>query len=265
MLRYFIQLQYKGTGFSGWQRQPNAKTVQEFLDESLSMALREPVFTTGCGRTDAGVHATDFYAHFDLNAPIEDEKLALLRSNGILGNDVNVSRFIKVSNEAHARFDAISRSYIYQIIRKPNPFLSEYAWLIFNDLNLEKMNEAASYLLGKKEFDCFCKAGGNNKTTICEVTEAYFETHGNLWRFHISADRFLRNMVRAIVGTLIEVGRENLSLAQFQHLIDTGTRSDAGVSAPAKALFLSCVAYPTEIIPQSNQKQIPELIPFNHE
>lgn len=263
MLRYFIQLQYKGTGFSGWQRQPNAKTVQEFLDESLTMALREPVFTTGCGRTDAGVHAIDFYAHFDLKSPIEDEKLTLLRSNGILGNDVNISRFIKVPDDAHARFDAVSRSYIYQIIRKPNPFLSEYAWLIFNELNLEKMNEAAALLIGKKEFDCFCKAGGNNKTTICDVTEAYFETHGNLWRFHISADRFLRNMVRAIVGTLIEVGREKLSVAQFQHLLDTGTRSDAGTSAPAKALFLAHVAYPTEIIHQVTSKQIPELIPSN--
>lgn len=253
MQRYFITLSYDGTAYHGWQIQPNGISVQEVLEHSLSTILRETIAVTGAGRTDAGVHGRMMVAHFDTELSFDCAQL-VYKVNRLLPRDVSVSRIEPVSEDLHARFSATSRTYHYYVYTGKQPFSRQYSCALHYSLDFDKMNEAAAYLIGEKDFKCFCKAGADVKTTICNLTEARWipindeftlttdDTVMN-WCFVITANRFLRNMVRAVVGTLVEVGRGRLSLDEFKKIVDGGTRSDAGESMPGNALFLWEVKY----------------------
>ena len=255
MQRYFIKFSYDGANYHGWQIQPNGISVQEVLEKALTTLLRVNTGVMGAGRTDTGVHAHSMIAHFDGQEGIDCKQLAY-KLNRLLPRDVAVTAVFAVNNDLHARFSAISRTYHYYIHHGRNPFLRAYSYEMPYALYYERMNEAASYLIGERDFKCFCKAGGDNKTTICNLTEARWErcktelsiynnaTEAEEWCFVITANRFLRNMVRAVVGTLIEVGRGRITLEEFRKIVDNGTRSDAGESMPGNALFLWNVKYP---------------------
>ena len=253
MQRYFITLSYDGTAYHGWQIQPNGISVQEVLEHALSTILRESIAITGAGRTDAGVHGRMMVAHFDTELSFDCAQL-VYKVNRLLPRDVSVSRIEPVSKDLHARFSATSRTYHYYVHTGKQPFSRQYSCAFHYSLDFDKMNEAAAYLIGEKDFKCFCKAGADVKTTICNLTEArwipvndeFALTTDNTvknWCFVITANRFLRNMVRAVVGTLVEVGRGRLSLNDFKKIVDGGTRSDAGESMPGNALFLWEVKY----------------------
>lgn len=253
MQRYFITLSYDGTAYHGWQVQPNGISVQEVLERSLSTLLRETVAVTGAGRTDAGVHGRMMIAHFDTEKPIDCGQL-MYKVNRLLPRDVSVSKIEPVNMELHARFSATSRTYHYYVHTGKQPFARKYSCELRYYLDFDKMNEAAAYLIGEKDFKCFCKTGADVKTTICNLTEARWipaneefalTLDGTVtnWCFVITANRFLRNMVRAVVGTLVDVGRGRLSLEDFKKIVDGGTRSDAGESMPGNALFLWEVKY----------------------
>lgn len=258
MQRYFIDFSYDGTHYHGWQIQPNGISVQEVLEQALSTLLRQAMSVTGAGRTDAGVHARKMTAHFDFENPINTKQL-IYKLNRLLPHDVSVANVYPVDGELHARFSATSRTYHYYLHCAKNPFLRKYSYQLHYNLDFKAMNQAAQYLLGEKDFKCFCKAGADVRTTICTVTFAkWCETtspigaadvckDGN-WCFIITANRFLRNMVRAIVGTLIDVGRGRLSISEFKRIVDMGERGDAGDSVPGNALFLWDVTYPTSNI-----------------
>ena len=253
MQRYFITLSYDGTAFHGWQIQPNGISVQEVLEHSLSTILRERIAITGAGRTDAGVHSRMMVAHFDTSQSFDCVQL-VYKVNRLLPRDVSVSRIEPVKKDLHARFSAISRTYHYYIHTEKQPFSRQYSCALHYQLDFDKMNVAAAYLIGEKDFKCFCKTGADVKTTICNLTEARWipikdelalsqgEKVTN-WCFVIKANRFLRNMVRAVVGTLVEVGRGRLTIDEFKKIVDGGTRSDAGESMPGNALFLWEVTY----------------------
>ena len=241
-MRYFITFAYDGTNYHGWQVQPNGISVQERLDGCLSTLLRKKVETVGAGRTDAGVHARMMVAHFDWPGELDGEQLAY-RLNRILPWDIAVQDVRKVDERLHARFSAKSRLYRYYIHLSKDPFLRRYSWEIHYPLDFRIMDEGASLLLGEKDFACFCKAGGNQKNTRCLVTEAHWDQQGNQWIFTIRANRFLRNMVRAIVGTLVDLGRGQITLQDFARILANGSRSDAGESVPGNALFLEEIAY----------------------
>ena len=253
MQRYFITLSYDGTAYHGWQIQPNGISVQEVLEHALSTILRESIAITGAGRTDAGVHGRMMVAHFDTELSFDCAQL-VYKVNRLLPRDVSVSRIEPVSEDLHARFSATSRTYHYYVHTGKQPFSRQYSCVLHYSLDFDKMNEAAAYLIGEKDFKCFCKAGADVKTTICNLTEArwipvndeFALTTDNTvtkWCFVITANRFLRNMVRAVVGTLVEVGRGRLSLDDFKKIVDGGIRSDAGESMPGNALFLWEVKY----------------------
>lgn len=243
-MRYFIYLSYDGSSYHGWQVQPNAISVQQKLNECLSMLLRgRNSDVTGAGRTDAGVHAHMMVAHFDIDDSLDGEWLTN-KLNRILPQDIAVSRVVRVRDDAHARFDAKARTYHYWIYTKKNPFYRHYATRITFPLDFDKMNEAARYLLEVSDFTSFSKLHTDVKTNICKVQHAAWTSLGNdLWQFEITADRFLRNMVRAIVGTLIEVGRGRLSLADFKKVISLKNRCAAGDSMPGNALSLVDIRY----------------------
>lgn len=248
MVRYFIYLSYDGTAYHGWQIQPNANSVQAELNSALSTLLKEGILTTGAGRTDAGVHARLMVAHFDVTKEIEnpDGGYAELcyRLNRILPPDISVEKIEQVAPDAHARFDARARTYHYYIYQGKNPFRRHYAANFSFPLDFEKMNRAADRLLRVKDFTSFSKLHTDVKTNNCIVTKAEWkETEPGLWRFEITADRFLRNMVRAIVGTLIDVGRGKISLQQFDNIILEKNRQSAADSVPANALFLVDITY----------------------
>lgn len=250
MHRYFIKLAYNGNRYNGWQVQDNtANTVQEIIQNSLSSLLQEKTEITGCGRTDTGVHATEFYAHFDSekNDLHSDPKHWLYKLNKMLPPDIAIHEFIPVNQNTHARFDAISRKYIYKISRNKNPFFQDSHWYLYGDLDLDNIQKACSFLIGEKDFSCFSKSNTQTKTNICNITEAYWETNKEEWIFHIRANRFLRNMVRAIVGTLIEVGKNNMKPEEIIDLLNGKNRSDAGFSVPAKGLYLTEVKYKKDI------------------
>ncbi len=245
-MRYFIRLKYNGQQYHGWQIQPNAPSVQETLNKALGLILRRTIDTTGCGRTDTGVHARNFFAHFDLDEPINDcnyvlQRLDAMRLSGILCEDI-----YEVPDNLHARFSASSRSYEYQIMRKRDPFLEGYAHHVFGPINLDKMNEAAKHLLGRHDFAAFSKSNTQVHTTLCTVTEAVWVDHRNTAVFHIRADRFLRNMVRAIVGTLLDIGQEKLHAKEIERIMQSQRRSEAGISVPAHGLYLTKIEYPPE-------------------
>ena len=220
-MRYFVWFSYDGTNYHGWQMQPNGITVQSELERCLSLLLREQIQVTGAGRTDAGVHARQMAAHFDTDADF-DAAMLTKKLNGLLHHDIAVDRIEPVASDMHARFSATSRTYHYYIHTKKNPFIQQYSQEMHYQLDFDQMNEAGRVLMEYDDFGAFCKAG---------------------WYFEITANRFLRNMVRAVVGTLIEVGRGRMSLTDFRQVIEGKQRTQAGESMPAKALFLEEVKY----------------------
>lgn len=243
-MRYFITLSYDGTRYHGWQRQPNGISVQEELERALTLLLRRDTQVVGAGRTDTGVHARMMVAHTDTEESIDCQQAAY-RLNRILPRDIAVSDVRLVDNEMHARFSATSRTYHYYIHTRKDPFLRHYSCELHYALDFPQMNEAAAMLLEHDDFGSFCKSNSDARTTICHVTEARWIDDGNgAYHFVITANRFLRNMVRAVVGTLIDVGRHRLTLDGFKNVIDKGTRTAAGESMPGNALFLERIEYP---------------------
>lgn len=246
MHRYFIFFKFKGTDFHGWQIQPNAKTVQEELQNAMSLLLQKGIEIVGAGRTDTGVHAKEMVAHFSLDDKIviEDFKFRL---NNVLSHSISINDLIAVSPEAHARFDAISRTYHYYIHHKKDAFLHDTSYRFSQNLDVDLMNKAAEKLIGKADFSCFSKSNTQTFTNDCEITKAIWIKKENQLIFEITANRFLRNMVRAIVGTLLEVGEGKRSVDSIPDLIKSKDRSMAGTSVPACGLFLSQIEYPEEL------------------
>ncbi|SDE47019.1 tRNA pseudouridine38-40 synthase [Mucilaginibacter pineti] len=268
--RYFIELAYDGGSYHGWQIQPNAVSVQEVLNKALATILRQPIETIGCGRTDTGVHAKEFFAHFDLevDSNVVDSPLFIdhsnagktetptmdhhpspinqkLRSlNALLPYDIAIKNIFPVNEDAHARFDATLRSYQYHINFNKDPFLRGYSWLVRNVPDLEVMNQAATIIMEYTDFSCFSKSNTQVKTNNCKITRAEWLKTEQGMIFHISADRFLRNMVRAIVGTLMMVGKHEMPPEAVREIIESKNRSNAGMSVPACGLYLTEVKYP---------------------
>jgi tRNA pseudouridine38-40 synthase len=266
--RYFLELAYDGTRYHGWQLQPNAIAVQQKLNEALTVLLRHPVETTGAGRTDTGVHARQLFVHIDVQAPQppaeeapqppeggvdlqegkgtmnEKPKLRLEALNALLPHDIAVKQIMPVHADAHARFDATLRSYEYHLHFQKNPFKQNYSWQIKGKLDVTAMNKAASILLEYTDFSCFSKSNTQVFTNNCKISRAKWVDYGDSLVFHISADRFLRNMVRAIVGTCLMVGRREIEPEQIRQIIESKNRSNAGTSVPACGLYLTEVKYP---------------------
>ena len=243
-MRFFITLSYDGTRYHGWQVQPNGPSVQEKLQWALSTILRQDIQVTGAGRTDAGVHARMMVAHFDVETMDFDLQDLTYKLNRLLPQDIAIQKMEPVSDEMHARFSATSRTYHYYIHTVKNPFLRAYSCELHYPLNFQLMNEAAAILMTYEDFGAFCKAHADVKTTLCHITAAeWHQTSPSTWYFEITANRFLRNMVRAVVGTLIDVGRGRLSLDDFRKVIEGKRRTEAGESMPANALFLEDVKY----------------------
>jgi tRNA pseudouridine38-40 synthase len=248
-LRYFLHLAYNGRNYFGWQIQKNANTVQAEVNKAVSAIFKEEINVVGCGRTDTGVHARDFYAHFDLSKKLKQHEIkkSIKSLNGYLPDDIVIFDIIPVLKEANARFNAISRTYKYNIVSQKDPFNDQFAYVCFYDLDMDKMNKAATILFEYDDFTSFSKVNTQVKTNFCKIMEAHWERSGDMLTFTIIADRFLRNMVRAIVGTLIDVGRNKLSVSDFRKVIEQKERSAAGFSVPAHGLFLHKVAYPEDI------------------
>lgn len=255
-MRYFLKLAYNGEKFHGWQSQPNASSVQQTLEEALKTVTRFPVPVTGAGRTDAGVHARTMYAHFDIPVPITDKKRFILSLNRLVGKDIAIYDLIEVNDSAHARFDATLRSYKYFITFEKSPFLYPYTWHSPSRLEVDRMNEAASLLLDISDFTSFAKLHSDAVTNICDVSQARWDSISGQEKdagislptdgivFSISANRFLRNMVRAVVGTLVDVGRGKISIEGFKEIVNLQNRCAAGTSMPPQALFLWDIKYP---------------------
>jgi tRNA pseudouridine38-40 synthase len=247
MQRYFIQLSYDGTNYHGWQFQPNGLSVQQVLEQALTIVAREDIAVTGAGRTDAGVHASFFVAHFDAeNSTLDAEKITY-NLNSLLPADVAVQKIYKVSEQAHARFDALSRKYNYYIVTHKNPFKRQFATKESRIPDLELMNQAARKLFNYIDFTSFSRVGTDVKTNNCKIIHAQWTEQPDGYVFTITADRFLRNMVRAIVGTLLEVGFRKLTIDEFCSIIEAKDRSSAGASVPANGLFLVDIVYPPEM------------------
>ena len=242
-MRYKITLSYNGASFCGWQRQRGAPSVQETLENALSTLLGQPVQVTGAGRTDTGVHAREMVAHFDSPETIDTSQL-VYRLNRLLPSDISVTSLHPVDNDMHARFSARARTYHYYVHTRKNPFLHRYSCYLTYPLDFDLMNQAAAHLLTVSDFAAFCKSHTDVKTTLCQVTEArWVQDTPSQWHFVITANRFLRNMVRAIVGTLIDVGRGRITVDQFVHIVSMQKRTEAGESMPAHALFLEKIEY----------------------
>ena len=243
-MRFFITLSYDGTRYHGWQVQPNGPSVQEKLQWALSTILRQDIQVTGAGRTDAGVHARMMVAHFDVETMDFGLQDLTFKLNRLLPQDIAIQKMEPVSDEMHARFSATSRTYHYYIHTVKDPFLRAYSCELHYPLDFQLMNEAAAVLMTYEDFGAFCKAHADVKTTLCHITVAeWHQTSNSTWYFEITANRFLRNMVRAVVGTLIDVGRRRLSLDDFRKVIEGKRRTEAGDSMPANALFLEDVQY----------------------
>ena len=245
--RYFIYLAYDGTNYHGWQIQPNGISVQECLMKALSTFLRREIEVIGAGRTDAGVHARLMVAHFDWDEPLADPAFLAEKLNRLLPKDIAVYRIVPVRPDAHARFDAISRTYKYYVTTRKDPFNYELVYKIPRKLDFEAMNKACPVLFDYIDFTSFSKLHTDVKTNNCRIYKAGWEREGDVWVFTIQADRFLRNMVRAIVGTLLEVGRGKLTVDGFRQVIEAKDRGRAGTSAPGHALYLVDVTYPEEL------------------
>ncbi|RXJ45558.1 tRNA pseudouridine(38-40) synthase TruA [Gelidibacter gilvus] len=245
-MRYFIEFSYNGKAYHGWQKQPNAISVQQVLEHALTTLLRAPIKVMGAGRTDAGVHAAQMYAHFDMEEPFDIEVL-IYKINWFLPHDIAVHRVFEVRDKAHARFNALSRTYHYRISNTKNVFTHDFAYKIHLPLNLDKMNEACKILMQYKEFQSFSKSNTDVKTYFCDIKEAYWVLKDTELTFVITADRFLRNMVRAIVGTMVNIGLGKLEVEQLHAIIKSKDRNEAGFSVPAQGLFLMDIQYPDTI------------------
>ena len=241
-MRYLIELSYNGSNYHGWQRQDNALSIQEEIETALSIILREKIEVTGCGRTDAGVHAKYYTAHFDTISSVFTEKL-VSSLNGFLNRYIAVQNIKPVNDSFHARFDAKSRTYEYFVETVKNPFNIDSSWHLYRKLNIDKIHKAAQYLYNFNDFTSFCKLHSDTKTNLCKILECEIISDGTLLIFRITADRFLRNMVRAIVGTLVDVGCEKITESDFCKIIESKDRCAAGQSAPAQGLFLVDVKY----------------------
>ena len=250
-MRYFLKLSYNGANYFGWQMQPNQISVQEVLTKALSLLLKENIDLTGAGRTDSGVHAREFYAHFDTSHIFTNENKAdfVNRINSFLPQDIVVYDILSVSPQAHARFDALYRTYKYYVTTKKQPFNAVFTHRVFYTPDVEKMNSCCQKMMNYTDFTSFSKVHTQTQTNNCRITHAVWKYHedNDLYIFEITADRFLRNMVRAIVGTLLDVGRGKLSIDDFCTIIEQKNRCDAGVSVPARALFLEEVGYEGKI------------------
>ena len=243
-MRYFIHLSYDGSRYHGWQIQPNGISIEGEIERCLSTLLGVPVDIVGAGRTDAGVHARHMVAHFDVEEPVADTSQLTYKLNRMLPPDIRIEKTESVPDDMHARFSAKWRTYHYYLSLKPTPFNRHYTWLCHYDLDFPLMNEAARMLMEYKDFACFSKSHTDVKTTLCDVVEAeWVKTGDSEWFFVIKANRFLRNMVRAVVGTLVEVGRHRMTLEQFRSVIEGKSRCQAGESMPANALFLEKIEY----------------------
>lgn len=248
-MRYFLKISFQGAAYHGWQIQPRDVSVQETIEKALAMVLRHDTPITGAGRTDAGVNATTMYAHFDTPQPVADLRLLARSLNGILPQDIAINQVIPVHDEAHARFDATSRTYKYFAHTAKSPLLRATSWQCNPKLDFELMNEAAQHLMAYEDFTSFSKLHTDVKTNICHITQARWERYDSIdsnveqWVFTITADRFLRNMVRAIVGTLVDVGSHKISVSDFCDIIEKKDRCAAGTSMPAHALYLWNVKY----------------------
>lgn len=242
-MRYFIELQYDGGAYCGWQRQPNQPTVQGVIEDALTKLLRRSTEIVGAGRTDTGVNASFYIAHFDTEEKIDCNHIAY-KLNAMLAQDIAIKRIYRVADDLHARFDAVEREYTYMLSPVKSPFRRHSAWIYYIPLDIDKMNEAAQILLKTEDFTTFAKLNSNNKTNICNVSHAEWitESDGTL-RFTIRADRFLRNMVRAIVGTLVDVGRGRYTVEEFRDIVASRDLSRASSGAPPQGLFLSNVKY----------------------
>lgn len=246
MGRFFIELSYNGKKFHGWQVQNNATTIQGVLEETMGKLFQRKINVTGCGRTDTGVNAKQFFAHFDIENNFDDEGLKNItyRLNKLLPKDIAILRIFPVANNAHSRFDAVSRTYKYFISREKDPFWGEFSWYLYGDLDVDKMNKGAEILYDYDDFTSFSKLHTQVKTNICKIINAGWKEESKMLIFTITADRFLRNMVRAIVGTLVDLGRNRISLKELQKIIESKNRCNAGFSVPAQGLFLTRVEYP---------------------
>ncbi len=246
-MRYFIEIAYNGKNYHGWQIQPDAVTVQEVVEKCFSTLLRKQIQVTGAGRTDAGVHAKQMFAHIDVEK-IPNLGNFIYRMNSFLPKDIAIKNVFPVKEQAHARFDAVLREYQYLIALHKNPFLQDFSCQLHNKPNVKKMNEAASMLLNFSDFQCFSRSNTDVKTYLCKVKNAFWEEKDdNLLVFTITADRFLRNMVRAIVGTLLDVGYNKITTEDFKAILNSKDRTKAGASAPAHGLYLTKVKYPKNI------------------
>ncbi len=245
-LRYFIELSYNGGAYHGWQNQPNQISVQEVIENALSLLLKEPVSIMGAGRTDTGVHAKQMFAHFDTEVDFGDIDL-VFKLNSFLPKDIAIHTVFKVKADAHARFDALSRTYLYRITLQKNVFNFDNAYYVKQDLDVEKMKEASKILFQYKDFQCFSKVNTDVKTYHCDIMKAEWFFDNNELHFVIKADRFLRNMVRAIVGTMLQIGLGKLQIEDLHTIIISKNRNEAGFSVPAHGLYLTKIDYPTDI------------------
>lgn len=251
MPRFFLTLSYDGAGFNGWQVQDNTpNTVQQVIEEKMSMILKEKIEIVGCGRTDTGVNAKNYVAHFESNIPdlIENKDHWIYKFNTVLPASIAIRNIQKVTDEAHARFHAASRTYYYFLHQQKNPFIERYSWHVYGSIDFELMNKAAQVLMEYTDFTSFSKLHAQTKTNNCKITKALWQKVAeNEWRFTIRADRFLRGMVRSIVGTLLLVGKNKITIAEFRKIIEAKDRGAAGQNVPAHALFLTGIEYPKEV------------------
>lgn len=246
MSRYFLEIKYDGTNYHGWQIQQNANTVQSEINKALSTLLQENIIVVGAGRTDTGVHAKQLFAHFDSNKSIDINKL-LFKLNSFLAEDISCTSLSIVNHEAHARFSAKARTYEYWITPSKNPFLNKKAFFLPYEINIDSMNEATKHLIGEQDFSCFSKSNTDTFTNNCNIIYANWELKNEMLVFTITADRFLRNMVRAIVGTMLDVGQQKIEATELDSIIQSKNRGNSGTSAPAHGLYLIEVNYPKEV------------------
>ncbi|MDG1728855.1 MAG: tRNA pseudouridine(38-40) synthase TruA [Algibacter sp.] len=245
-MRYFIELSYNGSAYHGWQNQPNGITVQEVVENALSTLLNEPVSVMGAGRTDAGVHASQLFAHFDTDSVFETPDL-VFKMNSFLPNDVAIAAIFEVKPEIHARFHALSRTYLYRVSVSKNVFTCDDSFYVKQALDVDKMKAASKILLAYKDFQCFSKSKTDVKTYHCDIMQAEWMVNDDELHFVIKANRFLRNMVRAIVGTLINIGLGKMDVEELHTIIKSKNRSEAGFSVPAQGLYLTNIEYPEDI------------------
>ena len=256
-MRYFLELAYDGTDYHGWQTQPNARTVQEVLDKCLTTILRQPIETVGSGRTDTGVHAAQQFVHFDLIQALPEDDALCYRLNRLLPPDISATKLYPVGAEAHARFDASARTYEYRITQQKNPFLQRYAHYLSRPVNLDLLNEAAAHLLAFEDFTTFSKVKGDTLHYRCRMQAVYWKQTEYGLCFTIRANRFLRGMVRLVVGTLLDVGSGKIPPTAFKNILAAQDRRQASGAAPAAGLFLTQVTYPDNYFIEQKEK-------FNH-